>query len=229
MATLFEYARIAIAVYKQDDDGAAGKTHLGSGDFMLANLLQSGAGEWACRFWQSGTASNGFQGAILENADEVVVAYKGSKTGITGKQDWLVSDLQIALGRIPNQAHSASEIVEVAQRCIPNKPLSIVGHSLGGGLAQLIGYIRGVPFVTFNGPGMKSIAEKTSPPGGPIRGFNMIMLSDPVGNFGRHIGKTERFRAKFFSKTFAHLMTQCVGALERCPEWGNKTLDELVG
>ena len=64
MATLLEYACIAAAVYKDEQT-------------MQAALLNDGYPNWAVRFWQAGTASNGFQGAILENDQEVICAYIG--------------------------------------------------------------------------------------------------------------------------------------------------------
>ena len=223
MATLMQYAQIAAAVYKDEQT-------------MLAQLVTGGQAGWSVRFWQAGTASNGFQGAILENDAEVICAYKGSKTGVTGKQDWLVNDVQIGLNMIPSQSNSAAEMVEVAEHFIcggsgsRSKPLSIVGHSLGGGLAQLVGYLRGVPFITFNGPGMKGnlpgLFSSPKAGGGKVNGFNMILGTDPVGNFGRHLGKTERFINR--GKGIAHKMEAVLGTLAVNAKWSGKLLHELV-
>jgi hypothetical protein len=226
MATLLEYAHIAAAVYKDEKE-------------MMERLVVQGQAGWSVRFWQAGTASNGFQGTILENDKEVICAYKGSKFGVTGKQDWLVNDVQIALNLVPSQSHSAAEMVEVAEHYIcggsgaRRKPLSIVGHSLGGGLAQLVGYLRGVPFVTFNAPGMKGNIElipglsfTKAKAGGKVNGFNMILLTDPVGNFGRHLGKTERFLNR--GSGVAHVMKSVLETLEPNPKWAGKLLHELL-
>ncbi len=221
MATLLEYACIAAAVYKDENT-------------MQAQLQADGFPNWVVRFWQAGTASNGFQGAILENNHEVICAYKGSKTGVTGKQDWLVNDVQIGLNMIPSQTSSAAEMVEVAEAFIcggrgsRTKPLSIVGHSLGGALAQAVGYIRGTPFITFNAPGMKGnlSGKYHKAQGGPVAGFNMILSTDPVGNFGRHLGKTERFIKR--GPGIAHKMTAVLGTVRANQSWAAKMLHQLV-
>ena len=224
MATLLDYAQIAAAVYKDEAT-------------MLQTLAAAGQANWAVRFWQAGTASNGFQGAILENDQEVICAYKGSKMGVTAKQDWLVNDVQIGLNMMPSQTHSAAEMVAVAQKYISgpgNKPISIVGHSLGGGLAQIVGYLRGVPFVTFNAPGCAGNIElipglaftKAKAGGGRVNGFNMILATDPVGNLGRHLGKTERFLNR--GTGIAHKMEAVLGTLAVKHAWASKLLHQLL-
>ena len=224
LANLLQYAQIAAAVYKTEQE-------------MMTALVTGGQAGWSVRFWQAGTASNGFQGAILENDQEVICAYKGSKFGVTGKQDWLVNDVQIAINAMPSQTHSAAEMVAVAQAYISGparKPISIVGHSLGGGLAQIVGYLRGVPFITFNAPGCKGNIElipglsftKPKAGGQKVNGFNMILGTDPVGNFGRHLGKTERFINR--GKGVAHKMQAVLGTLAANQSWSAKLLHQLV-
>ena len=218
-----QYAQIAKAIYKDELE-------------MQQHLVANGCPDWAVRFWQAGTQANGFQGAILENDQEVICAFKGSKTGVTFKQDWLVSDVQIALNMIPNQTTSALEMVDVAKRYLSgNKPISIVGHSLGGGLAQLVGFILGIPFVSFNGPGMLNnlqslpfhrLMRQVGRNTGTARGFNMILWTDPIGNFGAHIGKTERFLNR--GPGIAHVMGAVLGTLQAKPKWANKTLQQLL-
>src|SRR5262245_34706461 len=156
---------------------------------------------WTIELYQVGTSANGFQGVIFSKPDEVVCAYKGSKGGFfsrdktqTAYDDWWVNDIQIGLNQIPSQAGAAREFLWSAQRIAGQRPVTLVGHSLGGGLAQLAGYYNSVPFVTFNAPGMAgNVGCRRSASG--ERGFNMILWKDPVGNAGQHIGKRERFGA----------------------------------
>jgi hypothetical protein len=230
MLTLREYAHIAIASYKVDEEEDRQGPQV-----MERYLTENGLARFSLRFWQAGTSSNGFQGMILEDQNEVVCAFKGSKMKRTAKRDWLVNDVQISLNMIPSQSYSAAEMVEVAERCICGgrnsrvKPLSLVGHSLGGGLAQLVGYVRGVPFVSFNGPGMVGNIELVPFFGVKKRkgtGFNMILWTDPIGNYGRHIGKTERFLNR--GSGFAHKMGPVMDTLNANMKWANKTLDQLI-
>ncbi len=228
MPTLLDYAHLATAVYSIDQNA------------VTNYLVQQGRGGWSVRVWQAGTASNGFQGAILESDTEFVCAYKGTQLGgETVKQD-LLNDLTLAINLIPSQAIAAIEMLRAARSIAGRKPISLVGHSLGGGLAQLVGYFGGVPFVTFNAPGMLGNVElvpfiyRGTTPGGTIQGFNMILWTDWIGNYGRHIGKTERFMTPgafnpWGGRAFmAHMMANVLLVLESNADWAAKVLAELV-
>ena len=228
MPTLFDYAHLATAVYSIDDNA------------VIEYLVKQGRSEWSVRVWQAGTASNGFQGAVLESDSDVVCAYKGTQvSGATVRQD-LLNDVTLAINLIPSQAMAAAEMVAAARCIAGRKPISLVGHSLGGGLAQLIGYFSGAPFVTFNAPGMLGNVElvpflyRGTSPGSPVRGFNMILLTDWIGNYGRHIGKTERFMTPgalnpWGGRAFmAHMMANVLLVLESKAAWAAKVLAELV-
>jgi hypothetical protein len=115
------------------------------GAAMLTALTTAMDGNlsWALLQWEAGTAANGFQGAILESPWEFVCAFKGSQPPgkTTAFNDWLVNDRQIALNQVPQQTGRAKDMVDTAlQMATGYKPVSIVGHSLGGGLAQLVGF-----------------------------------------------------------------------------------------
>lgn len=228
MPTLLDYAYFADAVYRIDENA------------VTEYLGQEGCSDWAVRLWMAGTTSNGFQGAILESDSDVVCAYKGTQlSGATVRQD-LLNDAALAINLIPSQALAAMNMWTAARTIAGRKPISIVGHSLGGGLAQLIGYFTGAPFVTFNAPGMLGNVElvpfvyRGTSPGGPVRGFNMILWTDWVGNYGRHIGKTERFMTPGALNPWggravlAHMMANVLLVLETKTDWAEKELDELV-
>jgi hypothetical protein len=228
MPTLLDYAHLATAVYSIDDQG------------MIDYLVKQGRSEWSVRLWEAGTASNGFQGAILESDSDVVCAYKGTQLGgATARQD-LLNDATLAINLIPSQAMPAAGMMAAASGIAGRKPISLVGHSLGGGLAQLIGYFTGAAFVTFNAPGMLGNVElvpflyRGTKPGGPVRGFNMILWTDWIGNYGRHIGKTERFMTPgafnpWGGRAFmAHMMANVLLVLESKAAWAAKALTDLV-
>ena len=230
MPTLYRYAQFASAIY-QDTEAD-----------LITKLQKSGCSAWNVRKWQALTFSDGFQGAILEGPKEVVCVFKGSTFGKAFVSDWLVNDVLIAINSLPPQMVAAYQMVTAARSVCSDsgKPISLVGHSLGGGLAQILGYIMGYPFVTFNAPGMKGNAQVYNFLGGAaskskIQGFNMILWTDPVGNYGRHIGKTERFRTPGALNPFgggaviAHQMGNVLMALEQASDWAVKELLALVG
>jgi hypothetical protein len=229
--TIRELVYIASAAYKAD------------GTELITELQKEKVGGWAvCQFRARKWFNDGFQGAILSRDDWMVCAFKGSMGSKSFVQDWLVNDLLLAINQMPPQINSAIEMChaarKVARRFEINKPKIIaIGHSLGGGLAQLVGWTCGIPFLTFNGPGMLGCVGKGPVPGYPpygIRGLNMIMGTDPVGNFGRHIGATERFWTPGalipFKKgiSVAHVMNSFKKYLQDHPRWGRLTLDEAI-
>jgi hypothetical protein len=234
-ASLLLYAYIAKACYKDNAEDVQ-KT--------FSNLAGTDGHEYRVVWYQVGNPANGFQGAIFENNDEVICAYKGSKGGpfdrtTTGYDDWSVNDVQIAFNQLPHQTTAALAFADMARTIAESKPMSLVGHSLGGALAQLVGFGFGLPFVTFNAPGVRNNIRGISwgvrkPSIGNIHGFNMILASDPVGNFGVHLGKTERFLTKDmlnpFKGTFAHKIEQVIGTLmlDRNRDWAQKTLGRLL-
>jgi hypothetical protein len=229
--TILEYVKIADAAYKVD------------GQELHTELNNQGVAGWAvCQFRARKWFNDGFQGAILARDNFVVCAFKGSMVGKSFVQDWLVNDLLLAINQMPPQIRSAMEMVEAARvlvrdNSIANPKIVAIGHSLGGGLAQLVGWACDIPFLTFNGPGMLGCVGKEPVPAqakGMIRGLNMIMGTDPVGNFGRHIGDTERFFTPGALIPFrrgvavAHVMGSFHKYLERHPAWGRLTLGEAI-
>jgi putative lipase involved disintegration of autophagic bodies len=69
----------------------------------------------------------------------------------------------------------------------PDSTLWIIGHSLGGALASLLGVTFGAPVVTFESPGEKMAAQRLhlpSPVRFSIRGVDIIVLS-ALGNSHR--------------------------------------------
>lgn len=240
MPTLLEYAHMASAVYGNDKDEVRQKwgncpTH---GAYLVSDY------QGGIAYVNNQTAGAGFQGAIFMSRDDVVVAYKGSKGGAwslvgdaeskqgTGYDDWHVNDVQIMLNKLPSQIPNAENFTrpykELAEQL--GARFSLVGHSLGGGLAQYIGWLWGVPFVTFNAPGMAGnlvSGRKSIKAAGQVPGFNMILATDPVGNFGVHLGKTERFLA-LGKPGIAHKMAAVLYAVEGSTNWRSRDLAQLI-
>jgi hypothetical protein len=104
-----------------------------------------------------------------------------------------------------------------------------VGHSLGGALAQVLGYWCNRPFVTFNAPGMASVigaaqwnllkpevlkrtweSKKFRSSNGKARGINFRVARDLVGKFGKHVGDVIVLKSEP-----AFFMRHDLGSLER--------------
>ncbi len=87
----------------------------------------------------------------------MIVAFSGTKGGpMSAPVSQNSANARIAVLVVPNMAGSAKKLVRWAEQNCGGKPVSIVGHSLGGALAQVVGAWSGRPFVSLNGPGMEA-------------------------------------------------------------------------
>jgi hypothetical protein len=184
MAHISVYAAMAEAAYHKD-------------------LVSHTVNGWECTHWENGTwYGNGLQGGIYQNDKELIVAFKGTQPGTTKGSD-ITADIRLALGVLPNQAGGAYAMTKMAANISQGRPVTVVGHSLGGGLAQVVGVWAEVNFVAFNAPGMKDQVKlstfnfmKPLQMARSIRsrstqespGWCFRVKGDPVSAIGRHIG-----------------------------------------
>ena len=82
------------------------------------------------------------------------------------------------------------------------KKVIIVGHSLGGLLAQIVGNETGAETHTFNAPGAREYVDDANINGSNIT--NHLSLYDPVSNAGVHIGSTKYYN--HFDYSLGHSM-----------------------
>ena len=149
MATCLDYAKIAYAAY-----------FTGPGQYYeepSGHMVD----DWVVQQWETGTLfGDGFQGGIWQSANDVVVGCCGTNPQQKGKLlSDLGADLRIGMRILPNQASSARQMVKAAKDIAAGRRVSVTGHSLGGGLAQIMGVWEEVPFVTFNAPAMKNVVR----------------------------------------------------------------------
>jgi hypothetical protein len=86
--------------------------------------------------WDSGLAA-----MALKKGNTVVIAYRGSETGFGGyTKDWLGADLQLALAGNNVQVPGARDFAYDVILDNPTADIYVLGHSLGGFLAQIISY-----------------------------------------------------------------------------------------
>jgi hypothetical protein len=138
--------------------------------------------------------TSSFFGAAYSNDDAVgVVAFRGSAEST----DWFDADADIGLGRLPiDQWGDATSFFIMARGQLTARGCSrivITGHSLGGGLTQLVGAgITSFPVVgvTFNAPGMGALTGAVRV--GTANASNLFHFrarNDPVSQVGAHIGR----------------------------------------
>jgi hypothetical protein len=188
MARIQEYLSIAEDVYAQSAMGPP-------------QILGWERQKWEWATWYG----NGFQGGVFENEQEIIVAFSGTKGGLTTAPiSQNTANARIGVKAIPNMAGSAFAMVNWAkEQAAGVKQVSLVGHSLGGGLAQVVGNWSGCPFISFNGPGMatnlklsafnifkpmqmaRSIGSGAT---GDTIGIGFVVKGDFVGEFGTQVG-----------------------------------------
>lgn len=98
------------------------------------------------------TAGTGFKSALFQHmkTTEYALAIAG-----TDDLDDAKSDVQIFLGTIPEQHKYARNAYHFCVKVTGGfTGMYVTGHSLGGGLASMLGKEHGEPAVTFNAPGM---------------------------------------------------------------------------
>jgi hypothetical protein len=144
-------------------------------------------------------AGNEFAGGAYMGTDGVgVIAFRGSRE----MEDWKGANLEIIRRQVPErQIGSALAFFASAHRALERAGCNryvVVGHSLGGGLAAVVGAaVSWVPArgVTFNAPGLAQFvgtsAECSFDLGRPNADnvLNFRSDTDIVSRWGCHIGK----------------------------------------
>ncbi|MEO0912703.1 MAG: hypothetical protein AAFY59_06920 [Pseudomonadota bacterium] len=149
MTSIYEYALMADAVYS-DDPVVEG---------------------WTTAHFRSGLGS-GLQAATFTLGNTKVVAFKGTTPSQTSD---LVADLKIGTGMNSSYFWDAEAYVE---KFASEAGVVVTGHSLGGGIAQVVGNRRRLPFVSFNAPGVGLIASRN------------VLSANPVMTAVRVVGST---------------------------------------
>ena len=159
--------------------------------------------------WEWGTwLGDGYQGGVFDNPTDVIVGFSGTNGPggniLRAPISQNTANVRIAVNVVPNMAGSAFAMVRWAQAMSGNRPVSVVGHSLGGALAQVVGNWAGCPFVSFAGPGMlthlRASAFNVFKPKQLVRsvrstraersfGVSFVVQGDWMGGYGKHVGR----------------------------------------
>jgi len=110
------------------------------------------------------TASeNGFSADAYKCGDQIVIAFRGTAPDRVSVFKDAYADTSFATG-IPSEAmrnyvSRAVEFVKDVQSQNGGAHITLTGHSLGGGIAELLGQASGYDTVTFNAPGAAKLAD----------------------------------------------------------------------
>jgi hypothetical protein len=137
---------------------------------------------------------------VNRRSQEIIISIRGTSSATD-----VMSDIKLGIGIGPNAAGPIFRLVEkVVKNFGHNYNVTLVGHSLGGGIAQLVGFWAQVPYVTFNAPGMNHVKNashinvakplqlvrsvRAPRTGNRSLGINFRLETDPVSKIGKHIG-----------------------------------------
>jgi hypothetical protein len=165
--SLLDYAEMAYACYTEAD----------------ARQLPG----WEIHSWYNVTiGKEAITLASFTNSSNIVLAFSGTDPK---NFNHLRADLEIGLGLLPASANKANEIFELILRAAAGRRPSLVGHSLGGALAQYVGFhfphkktIQPIRYTTFCAPGIARWFAKT--PDITDSGVNYFVENDWVHTFG---------------------------------------------
>lgn len=139
--------------------------------------------------WNDASPAGGASGAVYRYngaQNQYIVAFRGSSP--KDKKDWVVDDLQIGFRVRADRANDAINYGHQVKAQYAGATIVVVGHSLGGYLAQVVGATCGLPFISFNAPPagymFKGGVTKTYK-----NGVNLRVNWDPVSRApGKHVG-----------------------------------------
>src|SRR5687767_5124412 len=103
------------------------------------------------------TGADGFEAVAFKKGAEIVISYAGTDSAdISGD---IAADISLATGFGSTQLLQAAEYYLQVQAANPGTTISFTGHSLGGGLAALMGVFFGKRAVTFDQAPFANSAE----------------------------------------------------------------------
>lgn len=110
------------------------------------------------------TKPSGFEATYFTNGTEIVISFAGTYDNPPNPftNPDLQADLALGLGYGSDQLLQAAEYYLTVQRQNPGATITLTGHSLGGGLAALVGVFFGVNATTFDQAPFANAAQADS-------------------------------------------------------------------
>lgn len=130
--------------------------------------------------------ASGYNATVFESPNnEIIIVNQG--TQISSVKDVIANDAKILNGKaIPPQALDAIKLFDEIKEQYPNKPIVLLGHSLGGFITQLTASARDAKAAySFCGPGadyfIPMLENASLKKGSTDKVVNIIVDNDPIG------------------------------------------------
>jgi hypothetical protein len=165
--------------------------------------------------------------AVYQSADTIALVLRGTELNKDDQTKWadLRSDCSIGVGSTPGRLENSYDVALNCQKMAQalGHDFLILGHSLGGGLAQILGYYLNCSFAAFNPP--------------PVRGSatGILIMTPPQGNANAYKGASHAFNQgcviRASNDVVSWLPGRFVGRswLIQCPNLGSITKNHLMG
>lgn len=187
--TTQQYAQLAQHSYAPPEIGASGER-----PHVIVNGVRF-------EILKSVDRPSGYQGTIFQRQDtgEIVVAHRGSEFDRQPIKDGLVADGGMIVDRANRQLNDALALTDDATamsrgmtgRYGQPPQVTVTGHSLGGCLAELTAFKRGLNGETFNPYGAASLNQRV--PEGGTQVINHVMAGDLVSAGSKHFGQIRMY------------------------------------
>lgn len=171
--------------------------------------------------WDTIDDKNGFFACVYQKDDEMVIVYRG--TEISDKED-LRNDKEMFNHVLPEQSQNALQVYDMVNKYCKEKgmELTVIGHSLGGSLAQIVGAFRNATAVTYNAYGVKDMLPKDLPYYNENNIINYCNENDKLTtmNAENHLGRCYSVQSKDVWK-FGHFLENMGSLYEREETYGS--------
>lgn len=187
-----QYARLADASYRTADSSNPRELEINLGGVSYQILEQS-------------DRPSGYQGTLYQRTDtgDIVVSHRGTELDSGTKaivQDVVMADGGMVIRRANLQADDAIELTRRAlAHAVKSGPdygdkipsVTVIGHSLGGVLAQITAHHFDLRGETFNAYGAVSLGYRIPEGGNAV--INHVMSGDTVSAASQHYGQVRMY------------------------------------